>query len=72
MTDKEQVLKKALKMTPVEKADIIEQLIESLDRPDEDIDKLWKKEVDDRIDAFDRGNIKGIALHEVLEKYKKE
>ena len=30
----------------------------------------WAKEVEDRIDAYDQGEIKAVTLKEVLEKYK--
>lgn len=70
MSDKKQVLKKVLKMTPVERAEIVDQLLQSLDEPDKEIDKLWKKEVEDRIDAFESGKIQTVTVKEVLKKYK--
>jgi hypothetical protein len=30
------------------------------------IDKLWAEEVEDRIDAFERGGIKAISVKQVL------
>lgn len=72
MSKKEQLLTKALRLPPAEKAEIIDQLIRSLDKPDPEIDQLWANEVEDRIEAFEKGNIQAFSLQEVIEKYKKE
>lgn len=70
MSEKDKVLAKALKMSPVERAEIVDQLIQSLDKPDKEIDELWQKEVEDRIDAFEAGDLQTVTLQEVVEKYK--
>jgi hypothetical protein len=57
MSKKDQVLSKALKMKPIERVEIIDQLIQSLDKPDKEIDKLWKKEAEEHIDAYEAGDI---------------
>jgi len=45
-------------------------LITSLDKPDKNIDKLWAKEAESRLEAYKQGNLKAISLEEVLSKYK--
>ena len=45
-------------------------MLSSLDKPDKDIDELWAKEAEDRIDAYDQGNLKAISLEKVLQKYR--
>lgn len=70
MSEKEQILTKALKMSPIERAEIVDQLIQSLDQPDEEIDRLWKQEAEDRIDTYEAGDIQTVTLREVMEKYK--
>ncbi|MEX0906184.1 MAG: addiction module protein [Balneolaceae bacterium] len=70
MSEKEKLLYEALQLSSVEKADIIEQLIKSLDEPDAAIDKLWMKESENRIDAYERGEISSITVEEVVQKYK--
>jgi len=57
MTTTDNLLKDALALRPSEKAQLIDKLISSLDNPDKEIDKLWAKEAEDRIDAYDQGNI---------------
>jgi len=42
---------------PSEKAQLIDKLISSLDKPDKEIDALWAKEAWDRIDTYDQGKI---------------
>ncbi len=64
------IIKEALTLRPSEKAQLIDKLISSLDKPDKEIDELWANEVEDRIDAYDQGKIKAISLEKVLQKYK--
>ena len=64
------LLKQALSLKPVEKADLIDKLLSSLDKPDKEIDKLCAKEVENRINAYDRGEAKVLTLEDVLKKYK--
>ena len=44
----EQIIRQALTLPPAEKARIVDELLSSLDQPDEAIDALWRKEVEDR------------------------
>jgi len=69
MTRQSDVLKAALSLAPVEKAELVDHLLRSLDNPDKEIDQLWAKEAENRIDAFERGKLKAISLEKVLEKY---
>jgi hypothetical protein len=49
---------------------LIEKLICRFDKPDKEIDELWAKEAEDRIDAYDQGKLKAISLEKVLQKYR--
>ena len=71
MSNTNEILKEAMALRPVEKAKLVDQLIAILNEPDKDIDKLWAEEAEDRIDAYDRGEIKAVSLKEVLSKYNK-
>ena len=64
-----EILKDALNLRPVEKAELIDKLLLSLDNPDKELDELWAKEAEDRIEAYDQGKIKALTFREVLEKY---
>ena len=65
-----EILKDALNLSPAEKAELIDKLLSSLDNPDKEIDALWAKEAEARIEAYDQGKIKALTLKEVLEKYR--
>ena len=54
----------ALKLTPVERAELIEELIASLDRPDPILDARWATEAEDRLAAYDRAEM---TAHDVCE-----
>ena len=70
MATTDNILKEALTLSPSEKAQLIDKLISSLDKPDKEIDELWAKEAEDRIDAYDQGKIKAVSLEKVLQKYR--
>ena len=54
----------ARKLTPAERVELIDELMTSLDRPDPAIDELWAKEAEDRLAAYDRGEM---AAHDIAE-----
>ena len=70
MTTVDRIFKEASTLSPSEKAQLIDKLISTLDKPDKKIDELWAKEAEDRIDAYDQGMIKAISLEKVLQKYR--
>ena len=70
MTNADNILKEALMLRSFEKAQLIDRLISSLDKPDKEIDELWAKEAEDRIDAYDQGKLKAVSLEQVLQKYR--
>jgi putative addiction module component (TIGR02574 family) len=70
MATTNKILEEALTLKPAEKAELIDRLLSSLDKADAEIDELWAKEAENRIDAYERGEIKAIALEKVLERYK--
>ena len=52
----------ARKLSPAERAELIDELIASLDRPDASLDALWAREAEDRLAAHDRGEM---AMHSI-------
>ncbi len=71
MKTKDELIKELLMLSPKEKAIIIDEVLKSLDEPDEEIDKLWIKESEARIDAYEKGQLKSVSAEEVFSKYKK-
>jgi len=62
-----QVLEEALTLPAAERAQLANRLLESLDvASDRKIDQLWAQEAEDRVDAFERGEIKSVSIREVF------
>ena len=70
MANPKEIIKEALSLTPVEKAKLVDHLLSSLDKPDKEIDELWAKEAESRIDAYEKGKLTAVSLEKILEKYK--
>ena len=57
----ERILAEALELPPVERAELVENLLSSFEfQSRKTIDALWAQEAEDRIDAFERGEMAGI------------
>ena len=67
----DQILEEAKSLSPAEKAELVTSLLSSLDEPDAAMDELWQKEAEDRVNAYNRGELKTRSLQEVLAKYQK-
>ncbi len=64
-----QVLKEALTLPSSERAELVEQLLRSLDPPSRHkVDELWAEEAEERIDAYEQGEIKTISAKKVFDK----
>ena len=58
MTAAQQVLRDAMGLTPMERAELIDALLRSVDpKGEEGIAEAWKAEAESRIDAFDVGEL---------------
>jgi putative addiction module component (TIGR02574 family) len=65
------VFKDALALSPRSRAKLAEKLLESLDDPRQgEIGHLWAEEVEDRIDAYEKGYLKSIPGNEVFRRLK--
>jgi putative addiction module component (TIGR02574 family) len=70
MTVPNEILKEVLTLKPNQRAELVDKLLSSLDEPDNEIDQLWAREAESRIDAYEQGKIEAVTLEKVLEKYK--
>ena len=69
---RKQIFEKALKLPPTERAELIENLLTSFEFPSrKTIDDLWAKEVESRIDAFEKGEISATPAKVVFEEIEK-
>jgi putative addiction module component (TIGR02574 family) len=64
------LLKEALSLSPAERLRLIEALSNSLNKPDESIEKIWADESEKRYKALEEGRIKVIAFKDVIQRYK--
>jgi putative addiction module component (TIGR02574 family) len=67
-----QILAEALKLPPVERAELVENLLTSFEfRSRKRIDALWAKEAENRIDAYERGEMATIPAKDVFAEIEK-
>ena len=64
------ILKEAISLPPSERAFLVDKLLNSLDERNGEIDSLWAREAENRIDAYEKGKIKSVTLQKILEKYR--
>lgn len=59
----------AAQLPPAERIEVVERILDSLDQPDAMLDKFWAEEANARLVAYRRGEIKAVALIDVIAKY---
>lgn len=64
------MIEQADQLSALEKLEVVDALLASMDKPDAEIDTLWASEAEDRLAAYRRGEIKALELNEVLAKYR--
>jgi len=65
----EKIMTEAFRLSPVERAEMIERLFQSFDNPREaEIDAAWAAEFESRLDACKEGKIKASPVEEVMER----
>ena len=69
MTVPADLLKHALSPEITGRAELVDELLRSLDEADRAMDALWAQEAEDRIDACDSGKAKSVSVHEVMKKH---
>jgi putative addiction module component (TIGR02574 family) len=64
------LLKEALALPPIERAALVDQLLTSLDKPDEVVDQVWRKEIAARLRAYRSGEAATVSAEDVLAEYR--
>jgi hypothetical protein len=54
---KNEILEQALHLKANERFLLVEELLKSLDTPDENINKIWEEEANKRVNAFKKGEL---------------
>ncbi len=68
--ESENLLKEALELPPIERAALVDRLLTSLDRPDDAIDKAWRKEIGARLRAYRSGTAATVSADDILAEYR--
>ncbi|HTG15841.1 MAG TPA: addiction module protein [Blastocatellia bacterium] len=62
----ERLIEQALNLPADERAAVADRLLTSLEPELSNVDLLWDREAEDRLDAYERGEIKAIPAEEVF------
>ena len=65
-TNVEQLFESALLLSPEHRAELVEQILSTLDVPPTDIERAWAEEADRRIRAYRAGHMKAYSADQVL------
>ncbi|MBI4193952.1 MAG: addiction module protein [Betaproteobacteria bacterium] len=57
----DELLEQAKTLPPAEQLELVEALLNELDRPDKDIDAAWTAEAKDRLAAYRKGEMFALA-----------
>ena len=68
-TTAEALSAQAAQQPPAERIEVVERILNSLDQPDAALDTIWPSGAYDRLAAYRRGEIKAVALIDVIAKY---
>ena len=64
----DEILDEALKLKPMDRAELVEQILASFEFPErKQIDEVWAQEVEDRLEAYERGEIQSTPAKEVFD-----
>jgi putative addiction module component (TIGR02574 family) len=67
----EEIKTMALELNVIDRIHLAEIILDSLDKTDEQIEKIWVKESENRYQAYKEGRVKGISLEQVRLRIKK-
>jgi putative addiction module component (TIGR02574 family) len=71
MSSKAKMLtEQARALPPQDRIALVEDVLDSLDRADPDIDQLWAREASDRLAAYRRGELAARDLRDIIAKYR--
>jgi putative addiction module component (TIGR02574 family) len=71
MNEKAKILgEQARALSPDDRIALVEDVLDSLDRADPNMDRLWAKEAGERLAAYRRGELAAKDLNEIVAKYR--
>ncbi len=66
----EKITEEAKRLSPMERAEVVEGILASLDVTDPDLDRKWAAEAQDRLDAYRRGDVEAQDIDKILAKHR--
>lgn len=61
----------ALELNVIDRIHLAEIILDSLDKTDEQIERIWVKESENRYQAYKEGRVQGIPLEQIRARIKK-
>jgi putative addiction module component (TIGR02574 family) len=68
--DAKTLIEQARALPPRDRIALVEDVLDSLDRADPKIDRLWAREAGDRLAAYRRGELAAKDLGDIVAKYR--
>jgi len=68
--DAKMLIERARALSLQDRIALVEDVLDSLDRADPEIDKLWAREAADRVSAYRRGELAAKDLSDIVAKYR--
>lgn len=68
----EQIFTEISLMKPLDKLQLIEKILNSLNQPNKTMEEIWANEAEERIEAYDKGLISVVNEEDVFGKYKRK
>jgi putative addiction module component (TIGR02574 family) len=65
------LIEQARALSPEDRIALVEDVLDSLDRADPDIDRLWAREASGRVAAWRRGELAAKDLGAIVAKYRR-
>jgi len=61
-----ELLEQARKLDPAERLELVDGLLQSLDRPDPAVDAVWLEEAERRLAAYRAGKVRGVPAEDIF------
>jgi len=61
-----ELLEQARKLDPAERLELVDAVLQSLDRPDPAIDAVWLEEAERRLAAYRAGRVRGVSAEDIF------
>ncbi|MBF0284094.1 MAG: addiction module protein [Magnetococcales bacterium] len=61
-----EIVEETRQLPPAERLEVVDAILDSLDQPDPEIDRLWLQEIKERMEAFRKGEMEAFPMDEVM------